>query len=170
MTRVLVAYATRHNSTAEIAYTIGETLRRIGQIQVDVEQVENVEDISPYQVVVLGSAVYMGQWQPVAVDFLKAHERELAQRSVWLFSSGPVGEGDPRTLLNGWVFPESLQPIADRIQPRDIALFHGKLDSSWLNIFERAAVKFVGATAGDSRDWDTIQQWAAAISEALVAT
>src|SRR4051812_10765859 len=128
MTRVLVAYATKHNSTAEIAFAIAEELRHSGLLHVDIEQVENVKDITPYQVVVLGSAVYMGQWRDQATDFLKRHTQELAQRSVWLFSSGPIGQGDPKTLMKGWVFPEALQPIADQIKPRDIMLFHGKLE------------------------------------------
>ena len=66
------------------------------------------------------------------------------------------------------MFPEALQPIADHIKPRDIMLFHGKLERDWLNIFEKAAVKFVNASTGDSRDWDMIRNWANGIVEALV--
>jgi menaquinone-dependent protoporphyrinogen oxidase len=170
MIRVLVAYATKHNSTSEIASVIGQTLRQSGQIQVDVKQVENVHDITPYQAVVLGSAVYMGQWRDEAAELLKKHEQELAQRPVWLFSSGPIGAGDPKTLLKGWVFPEALQPYADHIKPRDTALFHGKLERDWMNLFEKAAITFVHASTGDSRDWDMIRNWASGIVEALVPT
>ena len=168
MTRVLVAYASKHNSTAEIAHAIGGVLQEFAQLQVDIEQVENIHDIRPYEVVVLGSAVYMAQWQPAAVDFLKQYQQELAQRSVWLFSSGPIGEGDPKTLMKGWVYPEALQPVIDHIKPHDIMLFHGKLERDWLNLFEKAAVKFVGAPTGDSRDWNMIQNWAKRIAEVLI--
>ncbi len=168
MMRVLVTYATKHNSTGEIASVIGQTLRQSGQLQVDVEQVENVHDLTPYQAVVLGSAVYMGQWRDEAAAFLKQHEQELAARAVWLFSSGPIGIGDPKTLMKGWVFPETLQAYADHIKPRDITLFHGKLEREWLNIFEKAAITFVGASTGDSRDWDMIRAWANEISSALI--
>ena len=168
MTRVLVVYASRHHSTAEIAFAIGGVLQQSAQLQIDVEPIENVRDITPYEVVVLGSAVYMGQWQAAAADFLKHHQQELAQRSVWLFSSGPIGAGDPKTLLNGWTFPETLQPVVDRIKPRDIVLFHGKLERDWLNILEKAAVKFVGASTGDSRDWNMIRAWANQIAEVLI--
>ena len=168
MTRVLVAYATKHNSTAEIAHAIGGVLQESAQLQVDIEQVENVHDIRPYEVVVLGSAVYMGNGSDAAVDFLKKHQQELAQRSVWLFSSGPIGEGDPKTLMKGWVYPEALQPVIDHIKPHDIMLFHGKLERDWLNLFEKAAVKFVGAKTGDSRDWNMIRNWAKGIAEVLI--
>ncbi|MEO8391525.1 MAG: flavodoxin domain-containing protein [Chloroflexota bacterium] len=168
MTRVLVAYATKHNSTGEIALAITEELKKSPQLSVDLERVENVKDISPYEVVVLGSAVYMGQWRDEAVEFLKRHTQELAQRSVWLFSSGPIGQGDPKTLMKGWVFPEALQSFADQIKPRDIALFHGKLERDWLNIFEKAAVKFVKSPTGDSRDWDMIRHWATEIAQTVL--
>jgi len=82
-------------------------------------------DLSPYKAIVLDSAVYIGQWQKKAATFLQANEKALAERPVWLFSSGPTGEGDPVRLVKGWRFPTSLQPIADRIHARDIAIFHG---------------------------------------------
>ncbi len=169
MTRVLVAYATKHNSTAEIAAAIGDVLRQSEELEVSVEAVSPSIDISGFDAVVVGSAVYMGQWQPEAAEFLRRHEQALAQLPVWLFSSGPVGEGDPRKLMNGWVFPESLQPVADNIIPRDMMLFHGKLDPSWLNVFDRISVKFVSAKAGDARDWKAIRAWAKRIADALTA-
>lgn len=168
MTRVLVAYGSKHNATAEIAQAIGKALSWTEQLEVDVYPVEQVNDVKPYDAVVLGSAVYAGQWQPDAAEFLKRHEQELAQRAVWLFSSGPVGEGDPRTLMKGWMFPENLQPYADFIKPRDIALFHGKLEADALSFFERTAVRMVGAKMGDFRDWNMIRHWTEKIAAALV--
>jgi len=62
-------------------------------------------------------------------------------------------------LLQGWQFPEKQQPIADRIQFRDIALFHGDLDMEKLNFIERSMIKNVKAPAGDFRDWEIITSW-----------
>jgi menaquinone-dependent protoporphyrinogen oxidase len=167
MTYILVTYASKHNATAEIAKAIGEVLEQANASWVDIVPVEDVEDITPYDAVILGSAVYMGQWQPKAADFLTRHETELAQRPVWLFSSGPIGEGDPKDLLKGWKFPEALQPIAERIKPHDIALFHGNLDSTKLNVIERIVVKGVKAPTGDFRDWNVIRSWAYNIAQTL---
>jgi len=135
MSHILVAYASKHNSTAEIANAIGEVIQESNTSQIAIVPVETVEDITPYDAVILGSAVYAGQWQSNAADFLKKHETELANRPVWLFSSGPIGEGDPKDLLKGWTFPDALKPVAERIKPRDIALFHGNL---WINEKENA--------------------------------
>lgn len=164
--QILVAYATKYGATAEIAERIGAVLRQAG-LPTDVLPVGRVGDLSPYKAVVLGSAVYMGQWRKEAAAFLKANEQALSGRLVWLFSSGPTGEGDPVALTNGWRFPQGLQPIADRIRLRDIALFAGAMDMAKLNLIERLLIKGIKAPLGDFRDWDLITSWATAIADAL---
>jgi menaquinone-dependent protoporphyrinogen oxidase len=106
-------------------------------------------------------------WRKEAIRFLKAHERALTEKPVWLFSSGPSGEGDPVKLLNGWRFPPLQQALADRIRPRDIAVFHGFVNSDRLSSFEKWVIKKVDAPAGDFRDWTAIASWAASIAGAL---
>jgi len=126
-TQVLVAYATKHGATAEIADRIGQVLRQAG-LYTDVLPVEDVNDLAHYKAVVLGSAVYIGRWRKEAARFLKAGERVLTEQLVWLFSSGPTGEGNAVELTEGWRFPKMLQPIADRIRARDIVVFHGNVN------------------------------------------
>lgn len=111
--KILVAYATKYGSTAEIAQKIGEVLINSG-LDADILPVDRVRDLDLYKAVVLGSAVYIGQWRKEAAKFLKSNEKKLINKVVWLFSSGPAGVGDPVELMNGWRFPAGLQPIADR--------------------------------------------------------
>lgn len=167
MTTILVAYASKHHSTEGIAYRIGSILRQPCIFEVDVRPAAEVVTLAPYDVVILGSAVYMGQWQPAAIEFLSRFEGDLKRRDVWLFSSGPTGMGNPLELLKGWTFPEPLIPTIDNIQPHDIALFHGKLDTAELNIMERAAVAIVKAPIGDFRQWEMIDAWAEGIVQTL---
>jgi len=164
--QVLVAYATKYGATAEIAERIGQVLRQAG-LGVDVLPAERVGDVRAYKAVVLGSAVYIGQWRKQAAAFLRANEQALAERPVWLFSSGPTGEGDPVKLVQGWRLPTKLQPIADRIRPRDIVVFQGSANVQKMNFLEKWMLKNVKAPAGDFRDWDGITAWAAAIATAL---
>ena len=165
-TQILVAYATKYGATAEIAEKIGEVLSEAG-LQTDVMPADKVTDLTPYRAVVLGSAVYMGKWREEAAKFLEDNEKALAERPVWLFSSGPTGEGDPVELMKGWRFPEAQQEVADRIGPRDIAIFHGAVDTKKLSLPERLILKGVKAPVGDFRDWAAITSWATAIAEAL---
>jgi len=164
--RVLVAYATKYGATAGIAEKIGLVMREAG-LQAFMLPVEKASDLTHYQAVVLGSAIYMGQWRKEAATFLEANEKQLADRQVWFFSSGPTGEGDPVQLMNGFRFPEALQPIADRIKPKDIAFFHGAMDMKKLNFAERLVIKGLKAPVGDSRDWNAISAWAISIAETL---
>jgi menaquinone-dependent protoporphyrinogen oxidase len=164
--KVLVAYGTKYGATAEIAERIGQVLREAG-LGADVQPADRIGDLAPYAAVVLGSAVYIGQWRKEAAKFLKTNEAALAEKPIWLFSSGPTGEGDPVELAQGWRFPGKLQPIADRIQPRDIAIFLGAADESKMGRLDRWLLKNVKAPMGDFRDWDAIAAWATAIAKAL---
>jgi menaquinone-dependent protoporphyrinogen oxidase len=58
--QVLVAYATKYGATAEIAEKIGQVLHQAG-LRTDVLPADRVSDLTPYNAVVLGSAVYVGQ-------------------------------------------------------------------------------------------------------------
>jgi len=164
--KVLVAYGTKYGATAEIAEKIGETLHQAG-LQADVQRTDRVGDVAAYGAVVLGSAVYAGRWVKGAAKFLETNAETLAGRPVWLFSSGPTGQGDPVQLMKGWRFPEALQPVADRIGPRDVAVFHGAIDVKKLNFIERLLIRGIKAPTGDFRDWGAITAWAAAIAATL---
>lgn len=165
-TQVLVTYATKYGATAEIAEKIGQTLRQAG-FHTDVLPADQVNDLSSYQAVVVGSAVYVGKWRKEAVAFLEDNEQALAERPVWLFSSGPTGEGDAEELLKGWRLPEAQQALVERIHPRNIAVFHGELNGQKLNLLEKWVIKNVKAPLGDFRDWDSITSWATEIAAAL---
>ena len=164
---ILVTYASKYGATEEIAEKIGEVLRQAG-LQADVLPVDGIRDLNPYKAVILGSAVYIGKWHKEAAEFLQTNEKILADRPVWLFSSGPTGEGDPVELLEGVRLPAALQPVADCIQPRDIAVFHGYINPDKINFIEKWAIKnLVKKPFGDFRDWDAIVTWTTTIADAL---
>ncbi len=167
--RILVAFATKYGATREIAEKIGRVLQQAG-FAVDVLPAERAGELREYQAVVLGSAVYAGSWRKEAVQFLTDHEQSLVKCPVWFFSSGPTGEGDPVELMKGWTFPEAQKPIAERIQPRDMALFHGEIDTQKLNFGEKLIVKGLRAPTGDFREWESVTAWAEGIAETLRQT
>lgn len=169
MKKVLVAYASKYGSTAEIAAAIGGTLSEKG-LDVKVVSAEAVSTIQPYDAVVLGSAVYAGRWLLGAEDFLERYKGDLQQKPIWLFSSGPTGEGDAVELLKGWRFPDALQPTVAELNVRDVALFHGKIDTKKLNLAENLLVRAMRGSTGDFRNWDEIQAWANSLVESLVVT
>ena len=164
--KILVTYATRYGATAEIAQRLGETLQLEG-LAVEVLPVKEAGVPEQYAAVVLGSAVYIGGWRKEAAQYLQENEAALAKLPVWIFSSGPTGEGDPVELLKGWRIPEALKPAAERIQPRDIAVFGGALDEEKMNVLEKFVIKRVIAPTGDFRDWGAVEAWGKSIAAAL---
>jgi menaquinone-dependent protoporphyrinogen oxidase len=162
--RVLVTFASKHGSTEEIATAIADRLTEHGQ-DAEARSVSDVEELAGVDAVVLGSAIYAGSWMKEAVEFVHRHAEPLAERSVWLFSSGPLGEEvddeEPQ--------PRQLREIEGIVGPVEHRIFFGALDRSKLGFAERMIVKAVKAPDGDFRDWDEIRAWADAIASDLAS-
>lgn len=163
---VLVAYASKRGSTAEIAETVAATLRREG-LGVCLERCDQVRSLEGYDAVVLGSAVYMKRWRGDARDFLKKHKKALRQKPFWVFSSGPVG--DPAEDNPDWVEPPKLAEKVEDLGGRGHAVFGGCLPTEPRGMMERAMVEGVPKEYRDRRDWGEIRSWAKAIASELVA-
>lgn len=157
--KLLIAYASKYGSTAEIAEVIGQELHKRHH-QVEVKSVEDVDSLAGFDGFVIGSALYAGGWMKSAASFLRSNQDQLKDHPVWLFSSGPTGQGDPNEILEGWTFPEDLEPVLEKIKPKDVILFHGKIDPDQLSSTERMIIKSVKATVGDYRDWLVVRGWA----------
>ncbi len=164
--KVLIAYASKYGSTREIAEKIGDVLQQAG-LEVDVLAADQ-QDLSHYKAVILGAALYIGKWPKDAEKFVTANEKALAGKPVWVFSSGPSGEGDPLELVEGQRLPANMQAVVDRIQPREVSVFHGNIDPDRISFMEKWAIKnVVKKPLGDYRDWDMIAAWAGRVAAAL---
>lgn len=160
---VLVVVASRHGATDDIGYAISEVVSERGHV-VDVVQPAEVTSLAGVDAVVLGSAVYMGQWLEPARDLVHRLGAELRGLPVWAFSSGPVGEDAvpaASTLRVGGVL--------DEVRPLDHQVFAGALDRSVLTLRERSVAQMVGAPEGDFRDFARIGRWAGDIADTLAA-
>lgn len=164
--KILVAHASKYGATTEIAEKISEEMKA-ACYEVDTLAAKSVKDLSAYQAVILGVAMYMGQWQKDAVNLVKTHKAALSSRPVYIFISGPTGEGDPVEQLQGRLSPENLKGVLDSIHPKEITVFGGKVDDSKLNGFEKWIMKQVKAPSGDFRNWQAISAWTAKVSAAL---
>lgn len=159
---VLVASASKHGATDELAGAIGAALALQG-INADVRQMQDVETVVQYDAFVLGSAIYMGSWLPSARRFLHEHGELLAMRPTWLFSSGPIGappDAPAKDSFDG-------DSLAETIGARDHRVFGGKLDKSKLGLTERVITGALGVPEGDYREWHAVVAWATAIGRAL---
>ena len=159
--RVLVTAATKHGATGEIARAIADTLRDQG-LEPTVLDPDQVGALDGYDAVVLGSAVYAGRWLKPARKLVARCGAALAERPVWLFSSGPVGD-PPKPEED----PVDVAELLTTTGAREHRVFAGRLVRKQLTFPERAIVSALRAPEGDFRDWPAISGWAAGIATTL---
>jgi len=159
--KVLITTASKHGSTQEIGARIGSVLDARGH-EVEVCCPSEVRDVAPYDVVVLGSAVYAGHWQKDAKELAQREAPVLRHRPVWLFSSGPVGDPPKPQEV-----PADIADVVAATGAFEHHVFAGRIDRSTLSMPERAMVKALRVAEGDYRDWNEIDQWAATIADSI---
>ena len=163
---ILVLYASKHGSTRQMAEHIWRSFGAQG-VHADLRAAEDLTDPVDYDAIVLGTAVYIGQWMKEAETYLEKFEKKLKDKPLWIFASGPTGDGDPLELMEGRDIPDKIIPMLDRIKPKEIRLFHGALDKHQLTMMERLIIRVVKAPTGDFRHWEEIAEWAHEITEEL---
>ena len=174
--RVLVVYASRHGATQGIADRIAASLSGRG-IEVSVRSADERGDIAGFDAFVIGAAAYLFHWLKEATAFVRHNRSTLASHPVWLFSSGPLGtdatDAEGRDVLET-TEPREFAEFRDAIRPRGLRVFFGAYDpdSKPIGIMERFTRLMPAARnafpAGDFRDWDEIDAWAAGIADELL--
>lgn len=168
--RILVTYASRAGSTAEVAEAIGKILSE-GGARVDVLPMQAVKDLSPYQAVVAGSAIRKSKWLPEAIQFIRAHQGILRHKSFAIFTVcitlAMSNSEQYRSAVAGWV-----SPVRAMVRPLSEGLFAGMLDFSrlpfnWDTLRLRATVALGIFPRGDHRDWKAVSAWAESLKPML---
>ncbi|OPY26924.1 MAG: protoporphyrinogen oxidase [Methanocella sp. PtaU1.Bin125] len=177
--KALIVYGSRSGATREIAGEIGRVLSEQGYA-VTVEDARRSKglDVNRFDLVVVGSSVFMTMWKRHATAFLKRNAKALAVKNVALFSSGTAG-GDPA--LADYA-RESIAKVARKfpeIRPVALAYFGGYLDFNDRGRIDR----FFGAVRQDfekkgidtgrpidQRDWAAIRVWAIGLATKVRST
>jgi len=156
MAKILVVYASKKGSTAEIAQAIARELQAGGH-HADVSDITTNPPPAGYAAVVIGGPMYMGHIDPRVGKFMKRYAGELANLPVAGFvvclaaaSNDPEGMAWAEKALKKALAP--VQPVAE-------AIFAGKLDPENLSWLQRWMIKKVNSPVGDFRDWTAIANW-----------
>lgn len=163
LNKVLVAYGTTNGSTARIAETVAEVLRKEG-VPAEAVPAHSVTDVESYGAVVVGGGLYAGRWHKDARRFVRRHGRALAGRPLWFFSSGP---------LDASATEKDIPPVPGvrramtRLDAREHATFGGCLEEGAKGFLARKIVS--SGKGGDFRDFERIEAWAAHIGTELVS-
>ena len=163
---VLVTAASQHGATREIAEAIADALRK-RRLEVAVLAPEDVGSVEDYDAVIIGSAVYTGHWLKPAKELVERSAGELADRPVWLFSSGPVGDPSRKLVQKMGEDPVDLAALREMTRAEGHQMFGGKLEKQNLTRPQRTALALFRGLRGDFRDWDEIERWASRIADSL---
>ena len=163
--KILIAYATKTGSTAEVATEIGRVIESKGGCQVDVRPVGKLNGVDGYDAVVIGSAIRGGRWLPEATKFVEKHRDALGRVPVALFAVCLTLKDD--TEENRRTVAAYLDPVRQVVQPVEVGLFAGVMDYSKLPFILRLLMKAMKSPQGDFRDWEAITSWATDIAAVL---
>ena len=117
------------------------------------KNVSEVRDLSRYDAIVIGGALYAHRWVGEVTRFVRRHERILRTKSVWLFSSGPLD--DSASTQHVPTVPQ-VAALMTRIGARGHMTFGGRLEPDASGFVAGAMAK---NHAGDWRDWRRIRDW-----------
>ncbi|MEU8852235.1 flavodoxin domain-containing protein [Streptomyces sp. NPDC048564] len=160
---VLVAYGTTNGSTAQIAEAIADVLRKNG-LTADALPARTVASVSSYDAVVVGGGLYAGRWHKDARRFVRRHGKALAERPLWLFSSGPL---DPSASERDIPPVPGVQKVMTRLDAQEHVTFGGCLEEGakgWV-----AGMILRSGKGGDFRDFTAIEEWAGRVAAELAS-
>lgn len=169
--KILITYASRSGSTAEIAEAIGERLSQSGTL-VEVLPMQAVKNLSAYWAVIAGSPIRNSKWLPEAMQFVETHRSVLSQKPFATFTVSitlAMSNTEPyRQAVTQWI-----QPVRAQVRPVNEGLFAGRLDFSklpfnWDTLKLRAVVALGIFPKEDRRDWKAVNQWADDIQSLLL--
>lgn len=170
--KILVTYASRAGSTKGVAEAIARTLENCG-LDVDLQTMQDVQDVSGYAAVVAGSAIRFDKWLPEAMQFIETHQADLSQKpfAPFLVCLAMAVQGEQKRNKAIVTASAYLNPVRELVPTVSEGLFAGVLDLSKLPAGYRIPFSVLTLTPffkeGDYRDWNAIEQWAQDLSTEL---
>ncbi len=154
---ILVTFATRYGSTAEVAGAAAECLQGEG-LGVTLQPVHKVSGLEDYTAVILGAPLYMFRLHKGARRFLDRFRTQLENLPVAVFSLGPFHDDenewkeareqlDKELAKHPWLKPVSIRMIGGRFDPASL-----RFPFSWIPALKRMEPV-------DIRDWKSLNTW-----------
>lgn len=173
--KVLVTYASQYGSTGGVADAIAQALCA-GGMAADVKLVTNVDDLSGYRAVVVGSPVQDDAWMDDAIGFVEANRDALREVPVAYFLTCMTLGLDPQPGGRERM-ARVLQQVREQVPevaPVDEGLFAGTIPVGYLSPVLGGVYKVLGYQEGefqgiDFRDWEAIWAWAEGLGSKLAA-
>jgi menaquinone-dependent protoporphyrinogen oxidase len=178
----LIAYGTRYGATAETSEEIGKILRDGGfETKIANVKEEKIRDITPYDLIIVGSGMRMGKWVNEPKDFLKQFQKELNNKKLAIFVSSmqtfaeQLGKTQEEGACSAQEATEKI--VTDcNLKPIMIGIFGGVINYNKMGFIERKMMGFIKPQLEkdgvketepglyDMHNWDEIRSWAKELS------
>ena len=143
MPRILIVYSTTDGHTLKICQRLRQAIEPSGA-QVDIASVADAAgiDLGAYDKIVVGASIRYGHHSRAVRDYVDGHADELAAKPNAFFSVNIVArKPDKNRPETNPYLRKFLKGI--RWQPRQLAVFAGKLDYPRYGFFDRLMIRLI---------------------------
>ncbi len=170
LSSVLIAFATRSGTTAEVAEAIAATMLEAG-VPAEIQAVSQVNSLAGREALILGAPLYMGRFPKEFQQFLRLHRDELSTTHPWFYVLGPT-RNEPKDFDAARRQAEKQLARYPQIHPADLHVFGGRWSTASLpfpfSILKRLPCNPLNKIpADDIRDWAAIRAWATGIAKQI---
>ena len=170
LSSVLIAFATRSGSTAEVAEAIAAAMKEAG-VPVEILAVSQINSLTGREAVILGAPLYVGRFPKEFHRFFRLHHEALRAMRPWFFVLGPV-KNKPQDFESAQKQAEKQLARYPWLRPAELRVFGGRWSTAALPFPFSLMRRLPGnplnkIPADDIRDWGAIRQWAATIAKQI---
>ena len=174
MTKILIIYSTKDGQTLKICQALQTDIKQHGNevTLVPIDDAGQV-DLASFDKIVIGASIHYGRHHPDIHAFIKRNQSILDSKPNAFFSVNVVArKPEKRQADTNPYLKKFLKSIS--WQPKQIAVFAGKIDYPSYNIVDRTVIRMImwltkGPTDSNAivefADWDQVRSFANIISE-----
>lgn len=139
--KILIAYASKYGTTRSCVERLTDALKGLDVTVADLATQQ--PDVTTYDIVVAGSAVYMGRLMPAARKFFQQNADALTQKRLFLFLC--CGISHEYEYYREVVFPKALRDAAEQS-----LYFGGRLSTDGLSLVDKLIVRSIRSSILES--------------------
>lgn len=167
VSNILIIYSSVHGYTQKICQRMSQQLVASGA-DVTLKSFEDVEDISPFDKVIIGASIRHGKHRPAVYEFIEHYRSELDKKITAFFAVSLVARKPAKNTPETNPYMQAfLQKTSWR--PTFLSVFAGNLNYQGYGAMDRNIIRFImwitkGPTDPNTKveftDWDRVDQLA----------